>query len=120
MPAIMTRVVTVSGMQTVSGALFGVNGDGRITEINGFHIEAIPVGHMVVMRNRDVPGVIGRVGTILGVHGINISRFHLGRRERGGEAMAVIETDAPLDDTTLNELQSFEPVVSARRILLET
>jgi D-3-phosphoglycerate dehydrogenase len=119
-PAITTRVVTVSDMQTVSGALFGVNGDGRITEINGFRIEAIPAGHMVVMRNRDVPGVIGRVGTILGVHGINISRFHLGRRERGGEAMAVIETDAPLDDATLNELQSFEPVVSARRILLET
>jgi D-3-phosphoglycerate dehydrogenase len=119
MPAITTRVVTVSGVQTISGALFGANADGRITEINGFRIEAIPAGHMVVMRNRDVPGVIGRVGTILGAHGVNIGRFHLGRRERGGEAMAVIETDAPLDDATLDELQSFEPVVSARRIVLE-
>jgi D-3-phosphoglycerate dehydrogenase len=119
-PAITTRVQTTGGEQTVSGALFGSNGDGRITEINGFRIEAIPSGHMVVTRNHDVPGVIGRVGTILGAHGVNIGRFHLGRRERGGEAMAVIETDAPLDDATLDELQSFEQIVSARRIALES
>jgi D-3-phosphoglycerate dehydrogenase len=120
MHAITTRVLTTGGEQTVSGALFGSNGDGRITEINGFRIEAIPAGHMVVTRNHDVPGVIGRVGTILGAHGVNIGRFHLGRRERGGEAMAVIETDAPLDDATLDELQSFEQIVSARRIALES
>jgi D-3-phosphoglycerate dehydrogenase len=71
-----------------------------------------------VMRNRDVPGVIGRVGTILGERGVNISRFHLGRRERGGEAMAVIEVDAPLADGTLTELVAFEPVISARQIKL--
>ncbi|HEV2801371.1 MAG TPA: phosphoglycerate dehydrogenase [Pyrinomonadaceae bacterium] len=118
-PAITTRVLTTNGEQTVSGMLFGAGGDGRITEINGFRIEAIPSGHMVVTRNRDVPGVIGRVGTILGAHGVNVSRFHLGRRERGGEAMAVIETDAPLDDETLDELQAFEHIVSARRIVLE-
>jgi len=118
-PALTTRVLTVGGEQIVSGALFGANGDGRITEINGFRIEAIPAGHMVVIRNRDVPGVIGRVGTILGARGVNISRFHLGRSERGGEAMAVIETDAPLDDQTLEELQTFEQIVSARRIVLE-
>ncbi|HZH29680.1 MAG TPA: phosphoglycerate dehydrogenase [Pyrinomonadaceae bacterium] len=129
LPAIRTRIVLTEGEQTVSGALFGSrsagdgngsSGDGRITEINGFRIEAIPSGHMVVTRNRDVPGVIGRVGTILGAHGVNVSRFHLGRRERGGEAMAVIETDAPLDDETLDELQSFEQIVSARRIALES
>jgi D-3-phosphoglycerate dehydrogenase len=122
-PPLKTRVMTVNGEQTVSGALFGSggsSGDGRITEIDGFRIEAIPSGHMVVTRNRDVPGVIGRVGTILGAHGVNVSRFHLGRRERGGEAMAVIETDAPLDDETLDELQAFEHIVSARRIVLES
>jgi hypothetical protein len=86
---------------------------GRITEINGFHIEAIPQGYMLVMRNRDVPGVIGRVGTILGERGVNISRFHLGRRERGGEAMAVIEVDAPIEKDTLNALRDLNQVVSA-------
>jgi D-3-phosphoglycerate dehydrogenase len=70
------------------------------------------------MRNRDVPGVIGRVGTILGESGVNISRFHLGRRELGGEAMAVIEVDAPLTEKTLRELRAFEPVISALQIQL--
>jgi D-3-phosphoglycerate dehydrogenase len=120
-PAIRGRVLTTSGEQQVSGTLFsggGQTGDGRITEINGFRIEAIPHGHMLVTRNRDVPGVIGRIGTMLGEHGVNISRFHLGRRERGGEAMAVIETDAPLGNETLEDLRSFEQVISARQIEL--
>lgn len=119
--AIGTIVTTGAGEQTLSGTLFahtGAHAEGRITEINGFHIEAIPKGHMLVMRNRDVPGVIGRVGTILGECGVNISRFHLGRRERGGEAMAVIETDAPLTVEVLKELHALEPVISARQIEL--
>ncbi|MDT7687996.1 MAG: D-3-phosphoglycerate dehydrogenase / 2-oxoglutarate reductase [Acidobacteriota bacterium] len=116
---VRTRVRTVAGEHTVAGALFGQVADGRVTEIDGFRIEATPAGHMLLTRSSDVPGVIGRIGTILGDHGVNISRFHLGRRERGGEAMAVIETDAPPDDSTLEELRAFEPVISARRIALE-
>ncbi len=57
-PAIRTRVVTTSGQHAVAGALFGGTGrnrDGRITEINGFRIEAIPHGHMLVTRNHVVP-----------------------------------------------------------------
>jgi D-3-phosphoglycerate dehydrogenase len=114
-------VVGKSGEQSVSGTIFGFGEqtrEGRITEIDGFHIEAIPQGHMLVMRNRDVPGVIGRVGTILGERGVNIGRFHLGRRERGGEAMAVIEVDAPLEDSTVTQLLKFEPIISVRQIAL--
>jgi D-3-phosphoglycerate dehydrogenase / 2-oxoglutarate reductase len=120
-PAIRTHVLNKEIEQTLAGTIFGFGEqarEGRITEIDGFHIEATPRGHMLIMRNRDVPGVIGRVGTILGERGLNISRFHLGRRERGGEAMAVIEVDAPLGDATLTELRAFEPVISARQIEL--
>jgi D-3-phosphoglycerate dehydrogenase len=119
-PAIRTAVVTRAGEETVSGALFGANGEGRITGISGFVVEALPAGHMVVTRSRDVPGVIGRLGTLLGARGVNISRFHLGRRERGGEAIAVVETDAPLDDAALAELLSTEEIISARRIRLDS
>ncbi|MGI9065884.1 MAG: phosphoglycerate dehydrogenase [Pyrinomonadaceae bacterium] len=120
-PAIRSRVITSANEHSLAGTLFGYGEQarqGRITEINGFHIEAIPHGHMLVMRNRDVPGVIGRVGTTLGERGVNISRFHLGRRERGGEAMAVIEIDAPVDNETLGALRSFEYVLSAQEIEL--
>jgi D-3-phosphoglycerate dehydrogenase len=120
-PAIRTRIVADQTEHALAGNIFGYagrRGEGRITEIDGFHLEAIPQGHMVVMRNRDVPGVIGRVGTILGEGDVNISRFHLGRRERGGEAMAVIEIDAPLDKDTLRELRSLDQVISAHPIEL--
>jgi D-3-phosphoglycerate dehydrogenase len=117
-PALSTVVVSTGGEQTASGTLFGPGQEGRITEINGFRLEAIPRGHMLVTRNRDVPGVIGHIGMVLGEHAVNISRFHLGRRERGGEAMAVIETDAPLETDALDQLRSFEPVISARQIEL--
>ena len=73
---------------------------------------------MVVMRNRDVPGVIGSVGTILGQGGVNISRFHLGRHAPGGDAIAVIEVDAPLNKETLQSLRSLEQVISAQTIEL--
>ncbi len=116
--ALRATVLTANGEQTVAGALFGAGGDGRVTEIDGFRIEAVPTGHMLVLRNRDVPGVIGQVGTMLGARGVNISRFHLGRRARGGEAMAVIETDAPLEDQTLTELRALEQIIAARRIEL--
>jgi D-3-phosphoglycerate dehydrogenase len=120
-PSIRARVFGNEAEQSLAGTIFGFGEqarEGRITEIDGFHIEATPQGHMLVMRNRDVPGVIGRVGTILGERGVNISRFHLGRRERGGEAMAVIEVDAPVDNKALGDLRSFEGVLSAQEIEL--
>jgi D-3-phosphoglycerate dehydrogenase len=120
-PAIRTEIHAGESTQSLAGTLFGYGSqtrEGRITEIDGFHLEAIPHGHMLVMRNRDVPGVIGSVGTILGGGGVNISRFHLGRRERGGEAIAVIEVDAPLNRETFQALRSLEQVISAHPIEL--
>jgi D-3-phosphoglycerate dehydrogenase len=121
-PAIRTEIFTGESGQSLAGTLFGSGGqsrEGRITEIDGFHLEATPRGHLLVMRNRDVPGVIGRVGTVLGEGGVNISHFHLGRQERGGEAMAVIEVDIPLSRETLSALRALDPVTSAHEIDLD-
>jgi D-3-phosphoglycerate dehydrogenase len=117
-PDIAAQVTGGERPRSVGGSLFGPGGEGRITEINGFRVEAVPHGHMIITRNRDVPGVIGRIGGVLGERGVNISRFHLGRDAQGGEAMAVIETDEAVDQVTLNQLQAFAPVLSARQIEL--
>jgi D-3-phosphoglycerate dehydrogenase len=120
-PAIRTRIVTDKTTHGLAGTIFGYGDqrrEGRITEIDGFHLEATPKGHMLVMRNRDVPGVIGKVGTILGDGGVNISRFHLGRREPGGEAISVIETDASVERETLQALRALDQVLSAQPIEL--
>ncbi len=119
--AIRTTVNSSAGDQTASGSVFTTAEgyrEGRFTRINGFRIEAVPRGFMLVMHNRDVPGVIGRVGTILGDHGINISAFHLGRREQGGEAMAVIEIDASAGESTLRDLRAGDDILAVREIEL--
>jgi D-3-phosphoglycerate dehydrogenase / 2-oxoglutarate reductase len=118
-PAIRTRVMCAGGEQTVSGTVFAIAPDereGRITEINDFRIEATLRGRLLVMHNRDVPGVIGRVGTILGEQGFNISAFHLGRRERGGEAMAVIEIDTTVSQNTIAGLRALPEILTVREI----
>jgi D-3-phosphoglycerate dehydrogenase len=119
-PALHTEIRAGGSSQSLAGNLlaYGQTREGRITEIDGFHLEAFPHGHMLVMRNRDVPGVIGSVGTILGENGVNISRFHLGRHAPGGDAISVIEVDAPLNRETLQSLRSLEQVISAQPIEL--
>ena len=112
-----TRVSTVDAEQTAAGMVFA-NGEGRITQIGDFKIEAIPTGYMLITKNKDVPGVIGKIGTMLGDNNINISRFYLGREAEGGEALAVIEIDSPLEGNVLEDLRNIEPVNVARQVKL--
>jgi D-3-phosphoglycerate dehydrogenase len=114
---IRTAVTSAEGEQTLSGLVFA-NGEGRITGIGNFSIEAIPSGFMLVTKNRDVPGVIGQVGTILGTSGVNISRFYLGRQEKGGEALALVEIDSALDENVLRELRKIEAVILVKQVRL--
>jgi D-3-phosphoglycerate dehydrogenase len=69
----------------------------------------------VLLRNRDVPGVIGRVGTVLGRAGVNIAEYHQARINAGGEALAAISVDEPLKDEVLEELRGLPEVVDARQ-----
>lgn len=115
---ITTFVATREGKsQTVSGKVYA-DGEARITRIGDFSIEAVPSGTMLITKNRDVPGVIGKIGTLLGDHEINISRFYLGRKEKGGEALAVIEVDSPIDEEVVEALKQVDPVISVRIVRL--
>lgn len=114
---IRTIVLSSDDEQIASGMVFA-NGQGRLTEIGSFSIEAVPTGFMLVTKNRDVPGVIGKIGTLLGEAQVNISRFYLGRQEKGGEALAVIEIDSPLADQVLSDLRNLDSVISARQVNL--
>ena len=73
---------------------------------------------MLVTKNRDVPGVIGKIGTLLGESEVNISRFYLGRQEKGGEALAVVEIDSPLSEVVLDKLRNIEPVIAVKQVKL--
>lgn len=82
------------GAMAVTGAVVGERiRSGRIVRIDGFSVDVPAEGTVLVLRNRDVPGVIGRVGSQLGDAGINIAAYHQSRRKDSGEALAAIVVD---------------------------
>ena len=98
----------------VVGAFAG-NGLGRVIAIDDYHVDVAPEGWMLVIRNRDVPGVIGGVGTVLGRAGINIGNYHQARRTvPGKEALAAITVDQPLTSSVLDELRRVPDVLEVR------
>ncbi len=89
---IRVSVETDQGTRSVAGTLFGKDAP-RLVEIFGIGIEADLDGHMLYVVNDDKPGFIGRIGSLMGDHGINIGTFNLGRRDAGGEAVLLLSLD---------------------------
>jgi D-3-phosphoglycerate dehydrogenase len=102
----------------VAGALLSAQ-HSRVVRINGFHVDVQPRGTLLVLRNRDVPGVIGRVGTLLGDAGINIGEYHQARLEAGGEALAAVTVDGRIDGAVLDKLRTLPEVIDVRQAHLE-
>lgn len=96
----------------LAGALLG-DAHPRIVRIADYHVNVVPDGTLVILRNHDVPGVIGRVGTLLGGQGVNIAEYHQARRSKGGEALAAIAVDGEVDGALRDELLTLDEVLSA-------
>jgi D-3-phosphoglycerate dehydrogenase / 2-oxoglutarate reductase len=93
----------------------------RLLEFDGIDIETPLEGNLLVCRNLDVPGVIGRIGSILGEHGVNIANFALGRERTGPKpvkALAVVQVDAPVSDAVLDDLVKIEAMLEAKPVSL--
>jgi len=93
-------------------------GGPRIVAVDGFEIDAIPTGSLLVTRHNDVPGMIGRVGTILGEAQINISTMQVSRQDAGGDAIMILSTDRRADDATLARLREIGGIRSIRALEL--
>ena len=111
--ALVTLTVTHDdGAQKLSGTLIAGHKP-RLVEIEGISLEAELGKHMLFLRNRDKPGMIGRVGTALGEAGVNIATFHLGRAAPGGDAILLTETDQPVDEAVLERMRAIPNVIEA-------
>ncbi|MGH7588825.1 MAG: phosphoglycerate dehydrogenase [Gemmatimonadota bacterium] len=108
------RVATDTGECSVAGTLF--HDRPRAVEINGYHLDAPPVGTALLVWNRDVPGVIGRVGTILGNAGVNIAEWRLGRSGPGEIALAFINLDQAAPANVLDALRGIDGVRDVRQL----
>jgi D-3-phosphoglycerate dehydrogenase len=94
----------------------GMNNSLRVLGINNIDIEAPLRGFMLLIRNQDVPGVIGRVGTLLGQHEINIANFALGRSQESKEALGLVNVDQKVPQEVLSELRAFPAIRQALSI----
>ena len=98
--------------RTIAGTLIGGNKP-RITEVQGISIEANFSKFMIYIRNYDLPGFIGSIGSVLGENKINIASFHLGRRDNLGEAIALIAIDQAMSQKLMQKIASLQNVVRA-------
>jgi D-3-phosphoglycerate dehydrogenase len=120
MESVRLELETDAGVTSVEGAI--VLDKPRLVQVDGIYCEAPLEGHLTFMKNQDVPGVIGYIGSVLGKHGINIANFSLGRGDKPArdgeplEAIAVIETDSPVPESVLQELLTRPALKLARTV----
>ncbi len=102
---IKLTVVTDKRERSIGGTVFS-DGKPRFIQIKGINIDAEIGHHMLYTTNQDEPGIIGVLGQTLGESGVNIANFTLGRSDAGGQAIALLYVDAPVDSTVIDKLKS--------------
>jgi D-3-phosphoglycerate dehydrogenase len=122
MPLDYTNLITFRASsdreETCASATLFSEKNQRIVSVNNFRVEFKPEGYLIYVINKDVPGVVGKVGTLLGDREINIAEYNLARRGSGGKAMAIITVDSPLDNDTLSFLRSFKEMEEVKQVRL--
>jgi D-3-phosphoglycerate dehydrogenase len=114
---IIFRASSANDETCVSGTVFHERNQ-RIVSVNDYRVEFKPEGHLLYIINKDVPGVVGKVGMTLGEAGVNIAEYNLARNTSGGTAMSIVAVDTPLEDDLLNELQHARAIVELKQVRL--
>jgi D-3-phosphoglycerate dehydrogenase len=123
--SVLTVVLHTSAGESRASATVIHDEQPRLLAFDGIDVEAPLAGSLVVCRNLDVPGVIGKIGTILGQQGVNIANFALGRERHGAgtaakpvKALAVVQVDEPVAQPVLDALKTIEALLEAKSVSL--
>ncbi len=111
------KLITQKASRSISGTVFE-SGQSRIVGLDDFAIEVAIRPIIIFMRNHDIPGFIGEVGTIIGKASTNIADFRLGRQKKGDEAISLISVDTKLTQDTLDDLKSIKGAIEVQQIFL--
>lgn len=95
-----------------------LRGEPHIIQADGFWVDFVPEGHLLVTYHRDRPGLIGRVGTLLGASDVNISAMHVGRQSVRGQAMMILKLDDPIPEDVLATICSEPDIENAYGVAL--
>jgi D-3-phosphoglycerate dehydrogenase len=107
------------GGHAVAGTLTGLHGEARIVMVDDYSVEVPPARNMLVVRNADVPGMIGRVCTEIGQSGVNISDMALGRSPEGERALMLLSTDQPVPPDLVTRIEAMDGVREAHPVVLD-
>ncbi|MBI3192175.1 MAG: ACT domain-containing protein, partial [Pedosphaera parvula] len=101
------HVAAYAGEQKISagGTLIGARHQPRIVRLRGQTVEIIPEGVLCILSNRDRPGIVGHIGTLMGKHNVNIAKMTLSRDQAGGEALTVLNLDSVPPPALMEEIQ---------------
>ena len=105
------------GSHSLLGTVFA-DGDLRITSIDDFPVNVSPSSHMLFTKHLDTPGIIGKLGSLLGKHNVNIASMQVGRRVLRGEAVMVLSIDDPIPPELLSSVLSIEGINEANSVAL--
>ncbi|MFH1665295.1 MAG: phosphoglycerate dehydrogenase [Candidatus Omnitrophota bacterium] len=106
---------TGSNKHFIMGTLFA-NNEARVIKMDKYYVEAIPDGYMLVVSNRDVPGVVGTLGTLLGKHGINIAEMSFGRDKKTGEAISLLNVDSEVPAAIIKKLKRVKDINDVKQV----
>jgi D-3-phosphoglycerate dehydrogenase len=101
---IKVTVKNEKGSHTIAGTVFGKT-EFRIVNLDGNTTDFTPEGYMIWMAHHDRPGIVGRLGTVLGSNNVNIAGLYVGRQEVGGKAIAMVNVDNEVPEKVMNELR---------------
>jgi len=99
----------------IMGTLFS-NKEARIIKIDKYYVEAVPDGYMLVISNKDVPGVIGKIGTMLASDKINIAEMSFGRDKKTKEAISLINVDSEVSKKTIKKMKKFKDIDDVKQV----
>ncbi len=114
---IIVEVETDKMKKTLAGTLF-TKVDPRIVRIDDSYVDAVPEGYMLFIENKDVPGIIGQIGTMLGKNNINIAGMSFGREAKGGKAVSVLNIDSDIPRDVLEEIRKAPNIFGAKLVKL--
>ncbi len=115
---VVLSLASAEGESAVSGTLVGPRHQPRLVEAMGFDLDIVPEKYMLFIRNEDQPGMIGKVGNILGEHGINIGNMAVGRGEPGSRAAMAVTVDEPIPEQVIQALSETSGFNEARAVTL--
>ncbi|KJJ84369.1 D-3-phosphoglycerate dehydrogenase [Candidatus Omnitrophus magneticus] len=112
---ICVEIKTSEAKHFIMGTLFS-NKEPRIVKMDKFYVEAIPDGYMLVISNKDVPGIVGQIGTILGKSKVNIAGISFGRDKATGQAISLLNVDSEVSKEVLKALNNITDVNSVTQV----